>query len=198
MRILISTIFHANATVLAATRFSPDRIIGLISTEPTREQLEAVEIVKSSLGSVLEFSYKKIPVYEVVKTATVLTEMIDMISNDDEIILNVTSGRKTQALGVIFAGYARASKVRKIVYLADDKKTIVHLPILSFSFNETEKALLEQIDLGKHKTTAELAEAVNKSPAMVYRALDELKRRDYVESRDEGFSLTDAGRIARL
>lgn len=198
MRVLISTIFHADATLLAATRFSPDRIIGLVSTDPPKEQVEAVDLVKRSLGSVLEFSTKKIPVYDVVETARVVAELIDALSESDEITLNVTSGRKTQALGVLFAGYVRASKVRKIVYLADDKKTIVHLPILSFSFNETEKSLLEAIESGKYTTTAELAEAVEKSPAMVYRALDELKRQDYVEAEDGGFRLTDAGRIARL
>ena len=198
MRVLVSTIFSAEPTILAATRFSPDRIIGLVSEEPTAEQTKAVELVKNSLGSVLQFSVRKIPPYDVVKTADIVATMIDTLSSDDELIFNVTSGRKTQSMGVLFGAYARATRVRKIVYLADDKKTVVHLPILSFSFNETEKALLEAIEDGRYESTALLAEAIDRSPAMVYRALDELKRQDYVEVTDTGFKLTDAGRIARL
>jgi CRISPR-associated protein Csa3 len=198
MRVLVSTIFSAEPTILAATRFSPDRIIALVSEEPTEDQKKAVELVKGSLGSVLEFSTRKIPMYDVVKTAGLVVSMIDTLSSEDELIFNVTSGRKTQSMGVLFGAYARASRVRKIVYLADDKKTVVHLPILSFSFNETEKALLEAIGDGNFENTAALAEAIDRSPAMVYRALDELKRQDYVEVTDDGFRLTDAGRIARL
>ena len=198
MRILISTIYNTDATLLAATRFSPDRVIGLVTKDAPKEQLEAVDLVKRSIGTVLEFTVKKIPEYDVVEVARIVVDMIDTLSEEDELTLNVTSGRKTQAIGVMFAGYARASRIRRIVYLREDTKQIVHLPIVPFSFNETEKALLEQIDQGKLKTTAELAEAIERSPAMVYRALDELKRNDYVEALDGGFKLTDAGRIARL
>jgi len=99
---------------------------------------------------------------------------------------------------VLFGAYARSSLVKKIAYNSEDKGPAIYLPILSFKLNDSQKKILENLDKKKIESMTELATDTKISTAMVYRSLDELKDMDFVESTNEGFKLTDAGKIARL
>jgi hypothetical protein len=50
---------------------------------------------------------------------------------------------------------------------------------------------------GKYETIGDLSKKIELSTAMLYRAIDELKDMDLISTED-GFKLTDAGKIARL
>ena len=123
-----------------------------------------------------------------------------MQPKDDEIFINVTSGRKTKALGLLFAAYARNDHVKKIAYNPEeDKNAVVWLPKLSFKLTDSQKKVLEVLsnkDYSKQSLT-ELADKVGISRAMLYRNIDELRDMGYISTED-GLILTDAGKIARL
>ena len=199
MKVLIATLYNPDPVILACTRSSPDRLILLIDEEPDKTQQKALDLIKNSLGRVLDIKVTKLPVYNIVKIASEVVKIIDMQPKDDSIYINITSGRKTYAMGVLFAAYARSESVKRIAYNPEeDKSAVIYLPILSFKLTESQKSILESLEKKKIETYAELATDIKLSTAMVYRAIDELKDMDFVEVTDKGFSLTDAGRIARL
>jgi CRISPR locus-related DNA-binding protein len=197
-KVLIATIYSPEPVILATTRLGPERLILLIDKTPNKEQEKAVELIQNSLGKVIDVKLVKTEIYDIVEIAKKCVEIIDLQPDEDEIYVNITSGRKTKAIGLLFAAYARHERVKKIAYnVEEDKNAIVYLPRLSFKLTENQKKLLELIGEHKYETISDLTKDIELSTAMLYRAIDELKDMDLITS-DEGFKLTDAGRIARL
>jgi len=199
-KVLIATLYHPNPVLAAANRLGPDRLILLIDHKPDKEQEKSLKLIQESIGRVVDVKVIKTEVYDIVKVAEKGVEIIDMQPKDDEIFVNVTSGRKTKALGLLFAAYARCNKVKKIAYNPEeDVPSVVWLPKLSFKLTESQKSVLNALaekDYSKMSLT-ELADKIGISRAMLYRNIDELRDMGYVSTED-GLVLTDAGKIARL
>jgi len=197
-KVLIATLYSPEPVILATTRLGPERLILLIDKAPNKEQEASIKLIQESLGKVIEVKTVKTDVYDIVEIAKECVKIIDLQPQEDQIYVNITSGRKTKAIALLFASYARHERVKKIAYNPeDDKGSIVYLPRLSFRLTESQKKILEVVGSGKYETMGELAKEVDLSPAMVYRAIDELKDMDLITT-EEGIRLTDAGKIARL
>jgi len=197
-KVLIATLYNPDPVILAITRLGAERVYLLIDKESNKEQEASVRLIQDSLGKVLDIKIVKTDVYDIVEVAKKAVEIIDLVPKEDHIFVNITSGRKTKAIGLLFAAYARHDRVSKIAYNPEeDKSSIVYLPRLSFKLNESEKKILEEIGNKKYESIADLATRVDMSTAMVYRAIDALKDMDLV-STEPTIELTDAGKIARL
>ena len=197
-KVLIATLYNPEPVILATTRLGPERLILLVDKEPSKEQENSLKIIQDSLGKVIEVKVIKTDVYDIVAVASKCVEIIDLQPKDDSIYVNITSGRKTKAIGLLFAAYARHDRVKKIAYNPEeDKNSVVYLPRLSFKLSESEKKVLEAIGNDTFENPTELAKKVDLSTAMLYRSLDELKDQDLVTT-EQGIKLTDAGKIARL
>ena len=199
-KVLIATLYSPDPVLLAANRLGPDRLILLIDYKPNKEQEESLKLIQESLGRVVDVKPVKTEVYDIVGVAEKCVEIIDMQPKDDEIFINITSGRKTKALGLLFAAYARNTRVKKIAYNPEEDKTaVIWLPKMSFKLTKSQKKVLELLadkDYVKISLT-DLAEKIDISRAMLYRNIDELRDMGYVSTED-GLKLTDAGRIAKL
>jgi len=197
-KVLIATLYSPEPVLLATTRLGPDRLILLVDDKPDKEQEKSLKLIQDSLGKVIDVKAVKTDVYNIVKVAAKCVEIIDMQPKDDIVYINITSGRKTKALGLLFAAYARHDRVKKIAYNPEEDKTsVVYLPRLSFKLTESQKKILERIDEKDYKNFADLSAKIDLSTSMLYRAIDELKDMDLIVVED-GFKLTDAGKIARL
>jgi len=197
-KVLIATLYSPDPVILATTRLGPDRIILLIDKEPNKEQEKSIKLIQDSLGKVIDVKTSKTDVYDIVEVAKKCVEIIDMQPSEDRIFVNITSGRKTKAIGLLFAAYARHSRVSKIAYNPEeDKSKVVYLPRLSFKLTDSQKSILELLEKENCGNIGDLSKKINLSTAMVYRAIDDLKDMDLVSTED-GIKLTDAGRIARL
>ena len=199
-KVLIATLYSPDPVLLAANRLGPDRVILLIDQKPDKDQEESLKLIQESLGRVVDVKQWKTEVYDIVKVAEECVKIIDAQPRDDEIFVNVTSGRKTKALGLLFAAYSRCHKIKKIAYNPiEDPTAVIWLPKLYFKLTESQKSvlnLLAEKDYSK-MSLKDLADKVGISRPMLYRNIDELRDMGYV-STEEGLVLTDAGRIARL
>ena len=197
-KVLIATLYSPEPVLLATTRLGAERLILLVDKEPDKTQEASIKLIHDSLGKVIDIKIVKTEVYDIVDVAKKVVEVIDLQPKEDHIFVNITSGRKTKAIGLLFAAYARHDRVSKIAYNPEeDRSSVVYLPRLSFKFTESEKKILDEIGHGKYESIADLAKRVDLSTAMVYRAVDALKDMDLV-STEKGIELTDAGKIARL
>jgi len=199
-KVLMATLYSPDPVLVAANRLGPDRLILLIDKKLNKEQTKNYKLIEESLGRVVDVKQVKTEVYDIVQVAEKCVEIIDMQPKNDEIFINITSGRKTKALGLLFAAYARSNRVKKIAYNPEEDKTaVVWLPKMSFKLTKSQKKVLEILaekDYVKISYT-DLAEKIEISRAMLYRSIDELRDLGYV-STEEGLVLTDAGKIARL
>lgn len=196
--VLIATLYNPDPVLLSCTKLGPDRLILLIDNKPDKEQEKALKLIQDSLGKVIDVKPVKTEVYDIVKVASKCVDIIDMQPEGDNIFVNITSGRKPKAIGLLFAAYTRHDKIKKILYYPEeDKNSVICLPKLSFKLTESQKKILDVIGEQEFKSIADLAEKVDLSKAMLYRAIDELKDMDLL-STEEGIRLTDAGKIARL
>ena len=198
-KVLIATLYSPEPVLLAATRQGTERLILLIDKEPDKEQQAGLKLISDSLGRVMDIKTVKTDVYDIVEVAKKCVEIIDLTPKDDEISVNITSGRKTKAIGLLFAAYARHDRVKKIAYNPEeDKKKVIYLPKLSFHLTESQKNLLEFLEAGKYDNLTDLADKVSLSRAMLYRNIKDLEDMDMITSDNGLFRLTDAGKIARL
>ena len=110
-KILIATLYIFEPVIAAATKISADRLILLIDHEPDETQQKSLDIIKQSLGSVLEIKTVETDVYDIVEVAKETVKIIDLLSDKDEIYIDVTAGRKTKALGLLFGAYARSDRI---------------------------------------------------------------------------------------
>jgi len=194
-KVLIATVYGPDPVLIATNKLGPDRLILLVDSEPNKEQENSVNLIKNSLGRVIDVKIVKTPVYDIVEIARKATEIIDMQPKEDIIYINITSGRKTKAMGLLFGAYARVSRVKKIAYNPDEKDSSpIYLPKLYFQLTESQKKVLEYLEAGNFTTLMELSEKIDSSRAMLYRNIKELEEMGLVED----LKLTDAGKIARL
>ncbi|MEM4134616.1 MAG: CRISPR-associated transcriptional regulator Csa3, partial [Candidatus Micrarchaeia archaeon] len=123
----------------------------------------------------------------------------DSQPKDWEIYANVSAARKTKALGLLFGCYARIERIKKILYVKEEDNSILYLPKLSFYLSTSEKQTLVELSKleGKEVSVKDLAKKLNLSTPMLYKIIDELKKRDFLVL-DDGVKLTDAGKLAAL
>ena len=197
MNVLISTLYSFEPVVLAATKIGVDKLILIVDNKPDEKQRESLDLVKNSLGKVVEVKQIKTEVYDIVKVAEEAIKAIDYESDKNSIYVNVTGARKTQSFGLLFAAYSRINKIKQIIYITEENKQIINLPKLSFNLNNSQKQILDHINNKELTSLTELSNKVKISRGMLYRTIKELKDLGLVYD-DEGFKLTDAGRIAVL
>lgn len=196
-KVLVTSIYSFDSIMLAATKLGIDKLILMIDKNPDDHQKKAVEMVEKSLGKVVDIIKNKIDVYDIVSVASDMVNVLDSIGKEDQVYVNITPSRKTQALGLLFGSYARASKVKKIIYMKEEDKSIITLPKLDYNLTDAQKEILEKIRDNNFKSMAELSSNVKISKGMLYRSIKNLINLGLVYE-EEGINLTDAGRIAVL
>ncbi len=191
MTTLLSTVYGPDPVFVAANKLGPDKIILFVDSIPDKQQETSVALLKSSLGRVIDIEVVQTAVYDTLEIARIVAEVIE--KQKDKVYINITSGRKTKALGVLFGAYARSEKVKKIIYYPEEKGLPpVYLPILQFSLTDSQKKVLSQLAQGEVESLTALSEKAEVSRAMLYRNIKELEDKGLVEN----LRLTDAGKMA--
>lgn len=197
-KVLIATIYVFEPIIAAATKVSADRLILLVDKEPDEKQQKSIDVIKQSLGTVLEIKTVATDIYDIVDVAKETVKIIDLLSDKDEIYVDITAGRKTKALGLLFGAYARINRVKKIMYVKEEDKSIVSLPRLSYSLSPGQHKIVNHLINHEVTSMSRFASKIELSQAMLYKHIRELKEMDIVEETKEGLKVTDYGRIVVL
>jgi len=194
-KVLIATIYSYEPIMAIATKISADRLILLKDKNSNDKQKKSIELVKKSLGSVLEIKTVPIEVYNIVEIAKEAIKIIDLLSDKDEIYVDITSARKTQALGLLFGAYARCDRIKRISYVTEEEKQVISLPKVSYNLTSAQKRIVEFISNNKIKSMTDFSKEIEVSRGMLYKHIKELKDMDIIEETPEGIKLTDYGKI---
>ena len=194
-KVLVSTLYSFDSIVKAITQESIESLYLLVDegTKP-KNQIEALKKIKDTYSKIIEIKEYKIPVYDILKITKKCVTLIDSIKGRP--IVNVTPSRKTQAIGLLYACFKRSQNIAKIVYMAEETQELIPLPLLNFELSESQQLILKNVDDGT--TISKLNTKSDLSRAMVYRILNTLKAKGLIVDTNEGWKITDSGRIALL
>ena len=195
---LISTIYALEPVIICVTRLSPSKIILLSEEEAGEKKLLSEEMIEKTFKNALEVEKKYTAVYDTVRVAKDVAELIEKEHDrGNQVIVNVSGGRKPQAFGALFGAYARNDMVQRIVYVTEEDSMMIDFPVLSFNLSETKKLILEEIQKGV-SAVSQIAVTAGISKGMTYNHLRELKSMGYIADGDNGYIITDAGKIASI
>lgn len=196
-KVIVATLYSIEPVMSATTKLGADKLVLLIDKKPNTKQEESLTLIKKSLGSVVQIKTIKIDPYDIVQIADEVVKVLDLLDERDEIYSNITSGRKTMCLGLLYASYCRINRIKKIIYITEEENRLISLPKLSYNLTESQRRVIDYLASHSHETLAELAKATDISRGMLYRNLKELQDLGLIEE-NSGLKLTDAGKIARL
>ncbi len=176
------------------TQFSPNRIVLLREEDAPEKITEAERMLQETVGKVLEIESKPPSNYNVVLVARDTADVIEEeYANGRKIVVNISGGRKPQALGALFGCYARQDMVEKIVYVTEEDKNIIDLPILNFGISKTKRIILEEIKQGENNVK-NLSTRIGISRGMTYNHIRELREMGLIDP--DTLNITSAGELA--
>jgi len=197
-RILITTIYTSDAIKIAINKISNiDELIYLVEDNPPKEKTQAIEDLKTSFGDVIKISELKTSLYDIPRIIADVVKKIDQLTtNENEIIIHISEGRKTLAFGLLFAAYLRKDKIKNVYYVIKEKNELLALPLLSLSTNESKKEILKEIIKG-NEDPEKIQKNLDLGKSAVYQYINELKQEGYITN-ETGLKITDLGRIIIL
>ena len=198
VRNLLATIYSYEPIIATATKISAEKLFLLIDNHPDDKQRKSLELIKQSLGSVLDIETIPTDVYDIVQVAQQSVKLIDSFSEKEEIFIDITAGRKTKALGLLFGSYARSDRIKRIFYVREESRKIINLPKLSYNITSGQTKIINYLLTNNISSMIDFAQKLDISRAMLYKNIKDLKNMDIIEETKEGFQLTDYGRIVAL
>lgn len=192
---LITTLYTLDPVLVCITRLSPSKVIVITEDGAVETKAQAEQMLETTFGKVIEIQKLITSLYDPVMVAQDVADAIEQEHDlGNQVILNVSGGRKPQAFGSLFGAYARSEMVRKVVYVKEEDNSMIEFPILGFNISPIKKAILEHIKQGE-KAVSKIAVKVDISRGMAYNHIRELKDMGYISDED-GFDITDSGRLA--
>ena len=190
---MISTVHIQKAVLSAIPKLSPEKIVFLI--DPESKKKTDIDEIKKIYGEIIPIETVKTNCYDLVKVASDVVKLIEEENKKgNEVIVHITEGRKTTAIGAMYGAYARKKMVKGIYYITEEKNELISLPILELQINSTKSIILKEYAKG-NKDIKKLAAITEKTEAMIYSHISDLKEEGYISADNE---LTDSGRIVIL
>lgn len=195
-KLLISTFYSIEPFMQGFHKFSPNHVIIICGDDNNKELEKNIKSVTSVIKSVAKIEVIKIKHYDIYGTAAKMVNLLDNSKNKyNEININITGGRKTSALGLLYGAYARKEKINNIVYITEEDNEIIELPKMSYNISKSKRFILEYISSNEEFKVVTLANKMKKTRGLIYIHIKDLIKDGLL---DKNMKLTTAGRIALL
>lgn len=189
---LVATIWEPGPILRAMSKYNIDKIIlvreeeDLADSRSQSKKEDSIDIVRNSI----QVEEIKTGLNDVYRVASDVFE--DLKNSEDQLIFDVTGGKKPQALGLIMAA-SRLPNVEEIIYDAAEDNQFLNIPMFNLEVSEKRKKILRLIEDGKEPKGIE--EELDLSQSMVYNHLNELVAGKYLKKTEDGWIVTDVGRF---
>ncbi|GAB6056468.1 CRISPR locus-related DNA-binding protein [Methanobacterium alkalithermotolerans] len=191
---MISTIYSIEPVMICITQFSPKKVVLLREDKAPDEKNKVEQILNDTVGKFIEIVSHETSLYDVVRVAQDTADVIDEEkAAGRRVVVNISGGRKPQALGALFGCYARHQEVERIVYVTEEDSELIDLPILNFGISKTKKQVLESLINGE-SSVKNLAIKIGISRGMTYNHIRELREMGFIDQNK--LEITSAGQLA--
>lgn len=191
---LISTIYSIEPIMVCITQFSPKKVVLLREEDAPQAKIKVEQIITETVGNFIDIETKITSLYDVVRIAQ---DTVDVIENEKannrKLFVNISGGRKPQALGALFGCYARHGDIERIVYVTEEDSQTIDLPILNFGLSPTKRMVLEELKKD-WKSVKNLAIKIGISRGMTYNHIRELREMGFISP--DKLEITTAGELA--
>jgi CRISPR-associated protein Csa3 len=191
---LISTIYSIEPIMVCITQFSPKKVVLLREEDAPQAKIKVEQIITETVGNFIDIETKITSLYDVVRIAQ---DTVDVIENEKannrKLFVNISGGRKPQALGALFGCYARHGDIERIVYVTEEDSQTIDLPILNFGLSRTKRMVLEELKKDG-KSVKNLAIKIGISRGMTYNHIRELREMGFISP--DKLEITTAGELA--
>jgi len=195
-KVLISTLYSIEPVVPSIHKFSPNKLILITDEKPNETVKKNIQSLKKMFSNVMKIEVVNIKQYDIYQVAKKTVGLIEKEhSEENEIYINITGGRKTLMLGVIYGAYARDKMVNSIHYSTEENNEFIELPKMTYDLNEVERLLLEAINKQGTIKVNETADKLGKTRGLLYLYMKNLKNKGLL---DDEFKITTAGKISLL
>lgn len=193
---LISSFYSIESVMPAIHKLSPTKLVLFVHSEQDDTVKGNIAKLRPILSSVMEIEAVEADIFDIVGLASKVVKVIEHeCKAQNRVVVNITGGRKIQALGVLFGAYARADQVERIVYGGERDSQLYDLPKMSFNMGNTKIKVLREVAGKEKKSVSEIADTLAISPPMAYVHLRELKAAGYI---NDNYEVTMAGKLAML
>ena len=120
----------------------------------------------------------------------------NIITNEDgnDVIVNVTEGRKTMSFAGVFAASLNKDKVEGAYYLRQDNHELIQLPLIDFDLPGTKIKILRELEKGNKKVT-NINKKVKVNRSLIYASIKDLIKWGYLTKE---WTVTDSGKICLI
>ncbi|MBU0460287.1 MAG: ArsR family transcriptional regulator [Nanoarchaeota archaeon] len=193
MAILITTIYKASSVIQAIKRFSPKKVYFVIDEPLDDVRKNSILMVKDLFPEIQYGENIKTKIYDIVNIARECIKTIEK-EKENKIFVNISEGRKTMSIGVLFGSYVMKKYIDSVYYIMEETNQPIQLPLIDLKVSEKKEMILKAIEKGLDSVT-ELEKEVDIKASNLYVHLKEL--------RDGGFltkdtKLTEMGKIVLL
>jgi len=199
---IISTFGEAHEGIIKGMKcFNCQRLVLLLSKEPqtdkAKENLKEIE----EAAKTMKIPIEKIIIspYDIMENILKLKKLIN--KSGDDVILNVTGGRKTLSLAASLAGFVSNPKI--IVYFPEESNNYIEIPKFTLGNKLLRSEKREVLKcVGKNTTVEEILKKLNnkKEYRTVLKHLRDLERTDLIK-RDgnyiQRYTITPSGELLR-
>lgn len=151
---------------------------------------EISEIEESPISDVIEIEKISTGLNELYRVAK---DVYKEISDEKRaIIVNITGGRKMQAIGTLLAA-SKTKNVEEALYWPEEASKVnekIQVPLFNFLISEKEQKVIEKVS--RHNQAKKIVEDLEMSQSMVYSHLRELEKKGFL-AKEDGWTLTDLG-----
>lgn len=195
MKTLISTFREGYATVAAIYKLEPKKLILLIPKEKDKSRELGLSKIKQDFGKTMKIETVSIENYDIPKIAKEVCKVIDEEAKlKNEIYLHISESRKPQALGALFAGFIKKSRIKQVFYIEQEANKLLPMPLIGLKISSTSRKILEEVQKG-NKDINKIIKSTKKSKTLIYNNIKQLKKEGYLT---ESLELTPAGEICIL
>ncbi len=189
---MIATLYSYEPIITSIFKLGVTNLYLIIDKEPDNNQETAINKIKETFDKHLNIQFLKLPTYDLYEITKEITNLIDNIKSK-EIILNASCGRKTKSLGLMYAGYCRSEKIKRIIYVVKEDNEIIDLPIINFELNKNEYLLLSSLE--EYFEINKIMGKTNISRSQIYKIIEKLKKKNLVS---EDNKIITSGKIFLL
>lgn len=151
---------------------------------------EIAEIEDSPIGDVIEIEKISTGLNELYRVAKDVFEKI--AGEERELIVNITGGRKMQAMGALLAA-SKTKNVEEALYWPEEDSKVsekIQVPLFNFLISEKEQKVISKVS--EFKQAKKIVEDLDMSQSMVYSHLRDLEKKGFLK-KENGWKLTDLG-----
>ncbi|MFC2133836.1 CRISPR-associated CARF protein Csa3 [Bacteroidota bacterium] len=192
MKVLIATIFEGRSNLQTIPTISPEKIYFIVDTPIHEKRQTAINAIQHKYP---EIKIEKVFVkhYDVVDVAKNVIGVMES-EKSNELFVNITEGRKTMSIGLLFGAYMMKEFVKSVFYITEETNDQISLPLVDLKVKNGRKDLLELIKNGT-SSTDELSKKLDITSGHLYVQLKELRDKGFISKENK---ITELGKIAIL